>query len=155
MSLPVLKTIHLIGVILFIGNIIVTALWKMMADRTRDVAVIRFATRLVNLTDIVFTAGGIAILLSAGHAMAPSYGGVVATSWILWSYTLLSVTGLVWVCILLPVQITQARLLKTLGPQEGIPARYWKLSSLWAVAGSVATILPLPAIYLMVAKPMV
>jgi uncharacterized membrane protein len=153
MSLPLLKTIHLIGVILFIGNIVVTALWKMVADRTRDIAVIRYATGMVNVTDILFTVGGVAVLLGAGQAMAPSYGGVMATKWILWSYALLAGTGLIWIFLLLPIQITQSRLLKSLGPQEGIPARYWALSRWWAVAGAIATVLPLPAIYLMVAKP--
>lgn len=153
MSLPLLKTIHLVGVILFVGNIIVSALWKMMADRTRDVVVILFATRLINLTDVIFTAGGIVILLGAGHALAPSQGGVMATGWMLWSYALLAASGLIWLSILLPVQITQARLLRSLGPQEGIPDRYWRLAGVWAVAGSMASILPLPAIYLMVAKP--
>jgi hypothetical protein len=29
------KVIHLLGVVLFLGNIIVTAVWKTLADRTR------------------------------------------------------------------------------------------------------------------------
>ncbi len=35
-----LKTLHLLGVILFLGNIIVTGWWKAMADRTRDPMII-------------------------------------------------------------------------------------------------------------------
>ena len=38
-----LKGIHILGVILLLGNIIVTAWWKIMADRTRDPRVIAFA----------------------------------------------------------------------------------------------------------------
>ena len=34
MSYDAFKVIHLLGVVLFLGNIIVTALWKMLADRT-------------------------------------------------------------------------------------------------------------------------
>ena len=34
MSYNAFKVIHLFGVVLFLGNIIVTALWKMLADRT-------------------------------------------------------------------------------------------------------------------------
>jgi uncharacterized membrane protein len=30
------KVIHLFGVIVFLGNIIVTGVWKVMADRTGD-----------------------------------------------------------------------------------------------------------------------
>jgi uncharacterized membrane protein len=65
MSYDLLKTIHLFGVVMFLGNIIVTALWKTMADRTQNPEVIKFAQRLVVLTDWVFTGGG-AVLLSIG-----------------------------------------------------------------------------------------
>ena len=71
MSLTTLKSIHILAVTLFVGNIIVSAFWKALADRTREVGVIRYATRLVILTDVFFTAGGIALLLATGHAMAP------------------------------------------------------------------------------------
>ena len=32
----VLKAVHLFGVVVFLGNIVVTAWWKLMADRTGD-----------------------------------------------------------------------------------------------------------------------
>jgi uncharacterized membrane protein len=153
MSPSTLKAIHIFGVVLFIGNIMVSALWKSLADRTRDAGVIRYATRLVNLTDVLFTAGGIALLLATGHAMAPAYGGVAGAGWIRWSYALVAGSGLIWLLVLLPVQLAQARLLRTLAPQDAVPARYWTLAMLWTAAGIPATLLPLPAIYLMAAKP--
>lgn len=153
MSLSVIKAVHILAVTLFVGNIIVSAFWKAFADRTRDVVVIRFATRLVNLTDVFFTLGGILLLLATGHAMAPHFGGVMGADWIRWSYLLLAGSGLIWLLILLPVQVKQARLLKPLAPHTEIPARYWKLSALWTAAGIPATLLPLPAIYLMTVKP--
>lgn len=52
MSLTI-KSLHILGVSLFLGNIIVSAFWKVLADRTGNYAVIRFATRLVNVTDTV------------------------------------------------------------------------------------------------------
>ena len=36
MSFEVFKVIHLLGVILFLGNIIVTGVWKVLADRTGE-----------------------------------------------------------------------------------------------------------------------
>ena len=153
MSPTTLKSIHILAVTLFIGNIIVSAFWKSFADRTRDVNVIRYATRLVILTDVFFTAGGIALLVATGHAMAPAYGGVVGANWIRWSYLLLMGSGLIWLLVLLPVQLAQARILKPLASRDDIPKRYWKLAALWTVGGIPATILPLPAIYLMTAKP--
>lgn len=153
MSLSLLKTLHLLGVVLFLGNIIVTAFWKIMADCTRDLAVIRFAVRATNWADLVFTFGGIVLLAVAGGKMVALEGGLMQAGWLHWAYGLFIVTGLLWVGILIPVQRAQARLLYPLPREAQIPARYWRLSAIWAVAGSVATVLPLGILYLMTVKP--
>jgi hypothetical protein len=51
--------LHILGVVLFLGNIVVTAVWKVLADRTRNPAVVAYAQRLVTVTDIAFTATGV------------------------------------------------------------------------------------------------
>ena len=154
MSIGLLKTLHLLGVVLFLGNIIVTAFWKIMADRTRDLAVIRFAVRATNWADVVFTFGGIVLLAAAGAKMVAMEGGLMQAGWLHWAYSLFIVTGLLWVGILIPVQRAQARLLYPLPREVQIPARYWRLAAIWAVTGSVATLLPLAILYLMTVKPM-
>lgn len=153
MSVSLFKTLHLLGVVLFLGNIIVTAFWKILADRTRELAVIRFAVRVTNWADVVFTFGGIVLLATAGHALAALEGGVLQAGWLHWAYGLFILTGVLWVGVLIPVQRAQARLLYPLPREAQIPARYWRLSAIWAVAGSVATLLPLAILYLMMVKP--
>ncbi|MGH8119665.1 MAG: DUF2269 family protein [Gammaproteobacteria bacterium] len=59
-----LKSLHILGAVIFLGNIIVTGWWKVMADRTKNPKVIAFAQRQVTMTDFVFTAGGAAIILT-------------------------------------------------------------------------------------------
>mgnify|MGYP006910914280 CR=1 FL=1 len=39
------KSLHLLGVILFMGNIIITGWWKVMADRTGNRSIILFGQR--------------------------------------------------------------------------------------------------------------
>ena len=34
--------LHILGVVIFLGNIIVTAVWKVLADRTRNPAVVGY-----------------------------------------------------------------------------------------------------------------
>ena len=93
-----LKTLHLFGVTLFLGNIIVTAWWKLMADRTRNPQIIAFAQRQVALTDYVFTAGGAVILLAAGWGNAALHGmDVMHIRWLSWGLWLFGATGLIWV----------------------------------------------------------
>jgi uncharacterized membrane protein len=59
----------------------------------------------------------------------------------------------IWAVILIPIQIKQAKLAKTFANQTEIPAQYWKLSKLWAIFGTIATLLPLVNLYFMVFKP--
>jgi uncharacterized membrane protein len=50
-------------VVLFLGNFIITAWWKMMADRTHNPSLIAFAQRSVTVTDWLFTTGGSLVVL--------------------------------------------------------------------------------------------
>jgi uncharacterized membrane protein len=145
-----LKTLHMLGVCLFIGNIIVSGFWKAMADRVDDLAVARFATRLVNLTDAVFTGLGATLLLAAGRAMAGQHGGIAANPWIVWSYAAFGLSGLLWVAVLVPIQIRQARLLRS--ASHTIPANYKRLAVIWSAVGIAATVAALPPLYWMVAR---
>lgn len=145
-----LKSLHILGACLFLGNIIVSGLWKTLADRNGNLLVARFATRLVNITDIVFTGLGAALLLASGHLLSGYYGGVLRNDWMLWSYILFAISGLIWAAILVPIQVKQSRLLR--GATQDIPGEYYRLARIWAIAGTLATLAPLPAIYLMVAK---
>lgn len=152
MSYGLIKTLHLFGVILFLGNIIVTAFWKTLADRTGDVAIMRFAVRATNWADVVFTFGGSMLLAAAGFAMLPT--AATQLPWLLWAYGLFGVTALLWLVLLIPLQRAQARLLAALPREAVVPPRYRRLALAWAVAGSVATLLPLWIVYLMTAKPL-
>lgn len=145
------KSLHILGACLFLGNIVVSAVWKVLADRTGNYSVVRFATRLVNVTDGVFTALGATLLLATGHHLALGYGGVLANGWIAWSYILFGVSGAVWAAVLVPIQYKQTALLRS-STTATIPDEYRRLARIWSVAGAIATMFPLPAIYLMVSK---
>ena len=148
-----LKSLHLLGVTLFLGNIIVTALWKMLADRTKSPSVVAFSQRLVTVTDFVFTVTGVLLIMITGRMMATHYGGIENLFWLTWGWRLFIVSGVIWAVILIPIQIKQAKLAKTFANQTEIPAQYWKLSKLWAIFGTIATLLPLVNLYFMVFKP--
>ena len=149
-----LKTLHIVGAVLFLGNIIVTGWWKVMADRTRDPVIVAFAQRQVTLTDFVFTAGGAALLLGAGIANATLHGmDYLGIRWLAWGFWLFVVSGVLWVAVLIPIQVKQAKLAKQFAHGGIIPHEYWELGRLWLVIGLIATLLPLVSVYWMVFKP--
>jgi len=137
------KVIHLLGVVLFLGNIIVTALWKSLADRTREPRVIAYAQHLVTVTDWVFTAGGVLLLVIGAYGMVAT-GGLdpFGTPWLLLGQALLLASGVIWVVVLIPTQIAQARLARSFAAGGLIPEGYWRLNRRWLVWGIVATLVP-------------
>ncbi|HEX5514093.1 MAG TPA: DUF2269 domain-containing protein [Gammaproteobacteria bacterium] len=153
MSYQLLKSIHLLGVTLFLGNIIVTAAWKALADRTGTPAVVAYAQRLVSLTDVAFTAVGAALIAISGLLMAGGHAAIFSTAWLSWGYGLFIASGALWIFILIPIQVKQARLARGFQDAIEIPGQYWRLARLWAVFGTIATLLPLANLYLMVFKP--
>jgi uncharacterized membrane protein len=152
-SYNAIKVIHLFGVVLFLGNIIVTALWKMLADRTREPAVIAYAQWLVTLTDWIFTAGGVVLILIGAYGMVAVGGLDLRQTWLVWGQSLFVLSGLIWVAMLIPTQIAQARLARAFAAGGPIPDSYWRLGRRWAIWGAIATIIPLCNLYFMVFKP--
>jgi uncharacterized membrane protein len=144
-----LKIIHVLCACLFLGNVVVSGIWAAMAERTRNHTIIQFSNRLVLITDLLFTATGAIGVVFTGHLMAGQYGGDTAHPWITWSYILFGVSGLIWMLVLVPIQFKQRLLLQR---TTQITSEYLQLSRVWQFSGAVATVLPLPILYLMVTK---
>jgi uncharacterized membrane protein len=148
-----LKTIHVLGVVLFLGNIIVTGWWKNMADRTRNPQIIAFAQRQVTLTDYVFTAGGVVILLGAGMINVAIHDLDYSAKWLMFGMSFFILSGIIWAVVLIPVQIKQAKMASEFAISGIIPEHYWRLCTTWNIFGTIATLLPLANLYWMVFKP--
>ncbi len=154
MEYQLFKALHLFGVAIFIGNIIVTGLWKALADRTGRAVTIAYAQRLVTLTDWLFTAGGVALILIGGYGMVAAGDLDLGNqTWLVWGQGLFVASGAIWVILLIPIQIKQARLARGFADGSQVPDLYWRLNRLWLFWGVTATVLPIVNFYLMVFKP--
>ncbi|MDD3519323.1 MAG: DUF2269 domain-containing protein [Chromatiales bacterium] len=154
MSYALLKSLHILGVVLLLGNVIVTAWWKGMANRSGDARIIAFAQRQVTLTDWLFTLPGAALIVASGDYIAYALiGNSWDIGWLTWGRLLFITSGLIWLCALVPIQIRQARMARTFANDDRIPERYWRLNRWWYGLGIVAVLLPLANLYWMVFKP--
>jgi uncharacterized membrane protein len=151
-SYNLLKTLHLFGVVLFLGNIVVTAWWKLAADRTRDPGVIAFAQRQVTLTDWIFTLGGAILVAAGGIGNALAHGIPMSTGWIHLGSMSFGVAALIWLAVLVPLQTRLARLARRFAVAGDIPEEYWRLERYWGLAGSLVTVLLLANVPIMVFK---
>ncbi len=153
MLYDVFKTLHVIGVVLLIGNVTVTSFWKVMADRTGDAHVVANAQYIVTVSDWFFTAGGIALIVLGGFGAAwvvkmDPFGA----PWLTQAEALFVVSGSVWLFVLIPLQIRQARLARAFALGGEIPPAYWRAARLWLIWGLIATVPLVAAVYVMIAK---
>ncbi|WP_373233467.1 DUF2269 family protein [Cohnella sp.] len=146
-------TLHLIGVVLFIGNIITAAFWKVRADLTKDPTVIYGTVKNVMLADYVFTLPGIALIIVSGFAMAATAEWPMSgLNWLTLSLILFAFTGIIWLAILIPLQRGMIRQIAQCIESGTISKAYQQASRNWAVFGIAATLLPIVILYLMVTK---
>ncbi|GAB4074900.1 DUF2269 domain-containing protein [Barrientosiimonas marina] len=142
--------IHITAAIIFVGNIITAAFWKVKAAFSKDETHIHLTAKNIMTADHVFTLPGIIVLLISGFILAADSSYTLhAINWLSVSLALFALTGVIWAAILLPLQ-------RKMIHYSGEPfnqASYQKASRIWDVVGSLSTIIPLIILYLMIAKP--
>lgn len=150
------RFVHLVAAVLFLGNLVVSAMWKLQADRSGNPAVAAFAARLVARTDKLFTGPGAFVVLMTG-GMLPTAGGYkfAGQGWIHAGATAFVVSALIWLIVLVPIQRKQSKMAAEFGAATQIPADYLALTKRWAMFGGIATLLPFIGMALMVYKPFV
>ncbi|MEM1307535.1 MAG: DUF2269 domain-containing protein [Pseudomonadota bacterium] len=154
MSYQLFKMIHLIGVVVLIGNVTITAFWKVFADRDGDARTIAFAQRMVTITDWVFTASGILLIVIGGYGMMYVAGwNPFEDLWMIWSQILFAVSGVIWIALLIPAQIRQHRAAIAFRNGGPIPDDYKRDARTWIIWGVIATFPLVGALALMVLKP--
>ena len=91
-----LVLIHIISAILFIGNIITAAFWKLKAEFSGDETHINKTAKNIMIADYVFTLPSIITLLISGFILAKkSNYPLDEINWLTISLTLFAITGLI------------------------------------------------------------
>ena len=148
------KFLHILGLVLMVGNVTVTAFWKVFADRTCNTRIIGFAQWLVTVTDFTFTlTGGFLMVLGGYGAAMTAQMPLFSTSWLLYGQLMLAVSGAIWVGILIPIQIRQAGAAQDFAIIGDVPDSYKKDSRTWLIWGLISTVPLTLGMYFMVAKP--
>lgn len=149
----VLLFLHVFGVVLFLGNIVTAAFWKMRSHRTGNPTVIHHAAKNVMLADIVFTIPGLLLILVSGSLMAERTGYPMGElNWLTLSLLLFALTGVIWLAVLLPLQRSMIRHSARSLENGEMNETYRRVSLYWDAFGTVATLLPVVILYLMIAK---
>ena len=146
------KLLHLLAMVLFLGNIITGLFWHRHALRTMNRELLAFTMDGIIRSDRWMTVPAVVVLTAAGIAAAVAGGlPLLRTGWIFWSIMALSLSGVIFGVFVAPLQ----RQLRALAAADAAfdVAHYRRLSLRWELWGGMATALPLVAVVLMVSKP--
>jgi uncharacterized membrane protein len=143
---------HIFGAIIFMGNILVTAVWVSLARRSASPEARRFAASGIVTTDVILTTPGALLVLLNGGIIGMEWFKIKA-AWIFIALGLFVVAGVIWLGVLVPLQRRLAAVAEETSGAEPVPAAYDALLKRWFRWGGVATLLPLASLALMVFKP--
>ena len=152
MNYPLLKLLHVAGVIIFLGNIIASHFWIHLAMKSRDFNIIKHSIRGVMRSDKVFTIPAVIVIVVAG-ILAAFFGKIpiLRTGWILWSIVLFSCSGVIF-STKLSVVLRKMLELTSHHNREQEWNSMENLYTQWKIWALVAIIMPFTALVMMVLK---
>ena len=149
-----LKALHIVSVVLFLGNIITGVFWKVHADLIGDLRARAQALDGIIRSDRWFTVPGVLLIVATGVWMALlAHLPILGTFWIAAAVVLFGVSGLVFAIAVGPLQKKLLANVRVGLAGNWDETQYNVLSRAWGLWGIVATAAPLIALFLMVMKP--
>ena len=149
------KLFHIIGVVAFLGNITTGLFWHVHAARTRDPKILAHTMDGIIKADRIFTMPGVLVIIFAGFGGAGVKSlPILGTTWILWTIVLFSISGILFMARVVPIQ-KKLRALAQAGSQAGNfdYGAYHALAKQWELWGLLALLTPFAGLVLMVLKP--
>ncbi len=152
MTYTVLKTLHILSMVLLFGTGLGSAFYKWMADRSGNLAHIAVTNRHVVLADWIFTTPTIVFQPISGLWMVCLLDLPLTTPWIAASFFLFFVAGACW----FPVVWLQIRMQQiaadAVAEGSALPAIYWRMARWWFWLGVPAFTAMIAVVALMVFK---
>lgn len=152
MTYTVLKTLHILSMVLLFGTGLGSAFYKWMADRSGNVAHIAVTNRHVVLADWLFTTPTVIFQPVSGLWMVYLLDLPLTTPWIAASLALFFFAGACW----LPVVWLQIRMQKlaeiAVAQTTALPDTYWRMTRRWFWLGVPAFTSMVLVVVLMVFK---
>lgn len=141
------KLLHLTGVIVFFGNLVVGPVWVAFAWPAAERTHLAFAAKTLLAADIWVTTPGVQLAVWNGLFLAGALGGARVHPWLVQSLLLVVVTSVLSVVFVLPAQERFARA-ATDGDEPALRAALLR----WTVWGMLLMVPPSAVLFLMVAK---
>lgn len=146
------KTLHVLSATIFFGAGLMSAWWKLRADRSGDPRVVAWAQRELVFADWVFTVPSGLVSPLTGAYLVVSYGLPWSTPWVVTSIGGYVVAGLCW----LPAAWLQMEMRNIadacVAKNQPLPPRFRTLNRAWLALGAPAFLAAVFIIWTMVSK---
>ncbi len=148
------KLVHVVSVIVFLGNITTGLFWAAHAHKTRDFRLIGSTFEGIVRSDRWFTIPGVVGIVVAGVAMAIEGNiPIWSTGWILWPVVLFVISGIAFGIWVAPLQNKIVKMVRDTQSADDSWDAYHRLYRRWEIWGLVAILTPAAALVIMVLKP--
>lgn len=153
MSWELLRLAHVLGAMVLMGTGAGIAFFMVMAQRSRDAALIAHVAGIVVIADTVFTATAAALQPVTGWLLAREAGWSLSDGWLTAAIGLYVVVGAFWLPVVW-IQIRLRDLAREAAAREGPPPpAYHRLYRIWFLCGFPAFAAMLALIWLMLTRP--
>ncbi len=147
------KWLHILSATVLFGTGVGTAFFMFMANLSREVKAIAFATRTVVIADWLFTTPAVIVQPLTGYMLMKLSGLPLTTRWLMAAMGLYVFAGACWLPVVW-MQIRMKRLAaEALIAGTGLPPLYWRYNRWWLWLGSLAFPAVVAILWLMVAMP--
>lgn len=142
------KILHILGVVIFMGNMIVGPIWFLFAYYSKDKHLLKFANKLLQLTDMYLTIPGVALTVLNGLSLASAFGGTQNQPWLFYSMILLFI---MW-ALSIPLIYYQEQMYKTIEEEPDNEDKIHSILIKWGILGTIVMLPPTIVFYLMIVK---
>jgi uncharacterized membrane protein len=147
------KWLHILSSTVLFGTGIGTAFFMLMANQSKDIRAIVFATRTVVIADWCFTTPAVIIQPLTGLWLMHLTGVTFSAGWLAAALALYLFAGACWLRVVW-MQIRMKRLsTDALASDTPLPPAYWVLNTWWVTLGSMAFPAVVAIFWLMVFRP--
>ncbi|MBI3186025.1 MAG: DUF2269 domain-containing protein [Myxococcales bacterium] len=148
----VVKTLHVLAATLFFGAGLMSAYYKLRADRSKDLRVVAWCQQEIVRADWYFTVPSALALPATGLYLAWLYGLPWETGWLWWGVGGYLAAAVCW----LPAARLQLRMRalaeRALAEGGQLPPQFHRANRLWFALGIPAFLATAFTVWMMVAK---
>jgi uncharacterized membrane protein len=153
MTYTLLKLAHIVGVVLFLGNITTGLFWAAFAHGRRDFALIASTFQGIIQSDRWFTIPGVFAILIGGFGAAINGSiPILRTGWVLWPSLLFLASGIIFGSFVAPLQRKIHHFVGHAPQTEDSWSQYCSIYKRWEIWGLLAWLAPVLALIIMVLK---